>query len=291
MHKDISIFISCRIDGNKNSAILICLQRIFENAANPSSVEVLIKFDDDDSGVAKVLEELKTKPYFENIRYIFAPRWGGYSDLHKAYNALLEIVNPESRIYWIVSDDAEIMCKGWDKLIMDKVDIFADGIFVMHGSPLVKMGKKTMLEAIEKCDPYPIWSKKWIRAAGSFGETFSTDGLSSILERELFNRYGLDRRIFIPQLDITRHTRAEDFGNSVKWDVKRKAGIDHMMGDDFRPRFDKMVDEIYKQTSKSVRADINKLINSFYSNRYYKKINKKIRRANRKNFYPAASQV
>lgn len=284
MQKNISFFISSRSEGNENSALLRSTRRIFENAANPDAIDVLVKFDEDDPEAKKVIKFLEQKPYYNNIKHTFGPRWRGYDDLHKGYNLLLETFKPESDIYWVISDDAEILCKNFDQLIMQKADKFVDGIFVMHGSPLTNLAKKTKLEALEKCDPYPIWSRKWIETIGGFGETFSTDGFSSILERELYIKYGLDRRIFIPDLDIVRHMLDEDFGNSEKWNVKRKAGFDHMLSEEFQPRFNKMVDDLFKQTHNRKSYILAKLTNKLFANRYYRKINKKLRRSKRKHY-------
>jgi hypothetical protein len=283
----ISFFMGCRIEGNKNSKMKKFLESFYQNSLNPDSFEVLVKFDDDDPNVSAFLKSIEKEKYFKNIKYIITPREQGYADLHKAYNSLLPTASPESLIYWVLSDDCEVLCKNWDKIILEKITKFPDGIFVMHPAPLVRCEKISGRDYLEKSDPYPIWGKDWIKTIGGFGFTLSSDGWSALLERELLIRHGLDRRIFLHNMDIKRYMTEQDFAGSERFLGVRKDAIDKMLSQEMTIILKEKVDSLYrvikeKNLTSERQENYHKFKNKIWAKKYIKKINKKLRKLRRK---------
>jgi len=221
---DISILLGCRVGGNTNSSLITCLNSIVDNATAPARLEILIKFDDDDQGVPQLLGELEALKGRTNIKTIITPRGKGYGDLHKAYNDLLLIADPQSELYWVISDDMEVLTKGWDAKLQQTLGRFEDKIFVAH--TLIDFIHPTLIDAIESPDSYPIWSKRWITLTGGFGYTFSTDAWTAMLLQVLQRRYHYNRHVFVPDLVIKRKLAAMDMPGSERWVGIRKDTIE-----------------------------------------------------------------
>lgn len=222
MNIDISLFMCSRIAGNPNSRLVSTLESIIAQASQPQRVEVWVKFDEDDQEVPQLLEQLKRFENKAHIHYLISPRGAGYSDLHKAYHDLLVRFNPASKIYWILSDDVEIRCAGWDDYILENANRFNDGIFIMHAAPLVNYEKVSRQLVLETSDPYPIFSKNWVTIANGFGYTFAIDAWAGLLEQELITQYGVDRRIYLDKLSVSRVLCENDKQGSSRFDIVRK---------------------------------------------------------------------
>jgi hypothetical protein len=79
------------------------IDSVFETAADPSRVEVIVRLDDDDQDSLNGAAELSEVP---NVHFITGPRLGGYAALPLFYDAMSEVAKGEW--VWILNDDAFI---------------------------------------------------------------------------------------------------------------------------------------------------------------------------------------
>lgn len=244
----ISLILSSRIKGNKNSKLLECLRGFADKAENKDSFEVLIKFDDDDEDAAKLNEEVKKLPI--KVRTITTPRGKGYADLHKAYLDLFVLAAPSSKLFWVISDDLEIFSQNWDQALIEAYKKSGEKTAVLHANKLKNMATLTYMSSVEKVDCYPIWSRKWLCSAG-FGYSFSTDGWTGIIEFLVFTNHNIDNRIVVENLKYERHIDPEiDSATSPRWINERQKLLDMVASDNFR--------NIAAETAATVAAKINK---------------------------------
>lgn len=214
----ISLLVCSRISGNKNWSLLNLLKTLKDMSSNYENFEVLIKFDSDDEEVSRILHHLDTYPF--KIRYLIEPRGRGYVDLHVFYNRLFSQVDERSVVIGAMADDFEIIQKDWDEIILSKINVFQDQIFIMHPHhPYFTKNYEEHrfyldfdINDLDDChivDPAPLWSRKLLDICGGFGHIPFTDAWTLMLEHVLFHRCGVNRIIFLEQPIVARRTKAE----------------------------------------------------------------------------------
>jgi hypothetical protein len=225
----LTIMMASRMGENENSRLEACLNSIADTAHESGNVEVLLKFDEDDTCLSRLLDIARQMRGRLDIRYIVTPRAGGYGDLHKAYLDLLRIAHPESTLYWVISDDIELESKGWDDMFVRHSNHYEDGLFVLQTIKKLDFAAITPYDTINSPDPYPIWSKRWVGMQGGLGYVFATDGWTSLLHHRLITRYGIDRCVFIEGIRIKRHIAASDVEGSPRWNGIRRKTHEYML--------------------------------------------------------------
>jgi len=199
----ISILVCSRISGNKNWSLFNLLESLKQKSSSYDNFEVLIKFDSDDKKVGKILPKLDTYPF--KIKYLVEPRGRGYLDLHIFYNRLFSLVDKRSVVIAAMADDFEIIQKDWDEIILSKVNIFPDQIFIIRTGSTVLHSRKNeqeqrfhlnfdinALEYLYIVDEAPFWARKLLDVCGGVGHIgSSTDVWTITLEYYLFHRCGI----------------------------------------------------------------------------------------------------
>jgi hypothetical protein len=231
----ISILVCSRISGNKNWSLFNLLESLKQKSSSYENFEVLIKFDSDDKKVGKVLSKLDTYPF--KIKYLVESRGRGYLDLYIFYNRLFSLVDKKSVVIAAMADDFEIIQKNWDEIILSKVNIFPDQIFIIRTGSTVLPSRNNKqeqrshlnfdinaLEDLYIVDEAPFWARKLLDVCGGVGHIgSSTDVWTITLEYYLFHRCGINRTIFLEQPLIYRKTRDEiDQPISLRWWTDRK---------------------------------------------------------------------
>ena len=211
----ISILVCSRISDNKNFGLPNLLESLKRSSTNYENFEVLVKFDSDDKKVDRVLPKLDTYPF--KIKYLIEPRGRGYIDLHVSYNRLFSLVDERSVVIGAMADDFNIIQEGWDEIVLSKINVFPDQVFIIHGRPHPPSSRKNYqeqkfyldfginsLEDLSIIDEAPLWSRKLLDICGGLGHLSFTDAWTLCLEYYLFHRCGLNRTIFLEQPIIYR---------------------------------------------------------------------------------------
>lgn len=198
-------------------------------SANYVNFEVLVKFDSDDRKVGHILPKLNTYPF--KIKHIIEPRGRGYLDLHIFYNRLFSLVDEGSIVIGAMADDFEITQEGWDEIILSKMNVFPDQIFIIRTGSTVSSSIKheqeqkldlnfdiDSLENLYIVDEAPFWSRKLLDICGGLGPISFTDVWTLTLEYFLFHRCGINRTIFLERPIIHRRTKDEiDQQFATRW--------------------------------------------------------------------------
>lgn len=213
----ISLLVCSRVSGNRNFALLNLLDSLKRMTSNYDNVEVLVKFDTDDRRVHKVLPKLGSYPF--KVKYLIEPRGRGYVDLHVFYTRLFSLVDEKSIVMGAMGDDFVITLKHWDEIVLSKVNLFPDQIFIIHGRQYpadVSWDHASYLDfdidSLEErgvIDEAPLWSRKLLDICGGLGHVSFTDAWTLALEYYLFHRCGLNRTIFLDERIITRSSRQD----------------------------------------------------------------------------------
>lgn len=228
----LSLIMCCRIKGNVNSDLLNVLKDFISKASSPDSLEILIKFDDDDDDAAKIFEELKALPV--TVKYIVTPRGLGFADLHKACMDLIPIADVNSELFWGITDDMDIYTQNWDRLIYDAYKKAKVKTCVLRVGKVIKFHKISLADTPHKLDSFPVWSRGWLTTAG-IGYTTGCDIWTNMLEYLLFRDHGIDNRIKVRGIKYKRriHPVLDQYG-SEKWNKEVVPVLDLMETDNFK---------------------------------------------------------
>ncbi len=87
------------------------IESAYELASNPSNVEMIFRFDDDDPELEEV-KDMINKLNYPNLWYIVGPRFFGYSSLHEMVNQLCE--RASGAYIMTGGNDMTFTSKNWD---------------------------------------------------------------------------------------------------------------------------------------------------------------------------------
>lgn len=192
---NISIFVTSRIAGNKNSNLEKLVTSIRDQSFSTSDIEILVKFDDDDRLANDVIS--KIKKFDITIKYAFGPRKRGYIDIHHGYSQLIPKADNNSKIFICMADDF-IVKKNWDIEYRKFIHKCNREFFIIHQRPhpysdrnFIKLSKYNTgyygdsWGDIYIIDEAPAWSASLIRLINNFGPISFTDLFTLDLEAKL----------------------------------------------------------------------------------------------------------
>jgi hypothetical protein len=217
----ISIVISSRELGRKNLGNLsILLTSLKHSLYDFKNVEVIFKFDEDDTLAEESLVQASLANPEINVKYFFSERYG-YLGLHKAYYEAFEIMDPSSYIMVITADDFLFRPNSnWDKQLLENSISLKNEPFIVQDISLLGQMHDT-----------PIFSKKLIELV-TLGNSLSVDGLlvglcNFYLEHNL-NKY----IISLPEI-ADRQTCAYDWGHE-RWEVEREKLVGYLNSQEYK---------------------------------------------------------
>jgi hypothetical protein len=217
----ISIIISSRELGRKNPGDLkTFLSHLKMSLYDPNNVEIVFKFDNDDTLIEQSLNEAASLNPELNIKYFFSDRYG-YLGLHKAYYECLKVIDSKSYVIVILADD--FLCKPnshWDKQLLEASIHLKNEPFVVQDKS--KLGQMHDI---------PIFSKKMIDLV-SLGNSLSVDSWSIDI-CSIYLEYNLnDYIIYLPEF-THRQTCAYDWGHE-RWNIEREQLIQYLNSQEYK---------------------------------------------------------
>lgn len=87
---------------------------LWNNAAEPELLEILLRVDDDDKETAAAIKDMEEQ---YPLTVFSGPRGGGYAELHKYVNDLARQAHGDW--LFLFNDDSEILTPSWDRVILN----------------------------------------------------------------------------------------------------------------------------------------------------------------------------
>lgn len=249
----ISILVTSRVQGNINHGLEKLLDSIATKSWRPQDVEVLIKFDDDDTESLAVKDQITNTIYPFHLLFVNGPRERGYIDIHKGYNQLLWHANPETKVIGAMADDFTVEPE-WDLAILETVKGAGD-YFIIHQRPHPPNNIKERHDAEENkffmgydmfdaedlhvIDEAPFWSPALLSAVSPFKSTNAfpisfTDAWTLCLEYVLWTDHQINITKFLPKVLINRTTCEIDQPGNERWHTDRRINFDKIKSKQFR---------------------------------------------------------
>lgn len=160
------------------------IDNLAETTAEPSRIELLIKFDDDQEGVVEFIEnEIKTAPF--SIRYIRTPRLEGIYSVWVAMEHLFFVSDPDSYFYQIISDEPRFLTKHWDVLLEKYKGFFEDDLFRLRLSDVKLCNYSSHYECTFRPDSFPIYTRRWLELTEGTGDCWGSDAYQQCVAFQL----------------------------------------------------------------------------------------------------------
>lgn len=149
--------------------------------ANPSSFEILVKVDSEDTETCSVAErESSLRPY--SIVVMKTPRGGGYYSLHHAYQELLEQGNAGSYFVILMNDEVRFKTQGWDDILQGYIGHFPDDIFRLR----ISDNRERQYHSLDECCAYPenfaVTTRAWYEFTEGMGDLWGPDSWHQAIE-------------------------------------------------------------------------------------------------------------
>lgn len=164
------------------------IKELFDNiettAFDPSCVEVLVKFDDDQKGVTEFIEnEIKKRPF--SIRYIVTPRLEGIYSVWVAMEQLFFMTDPDCYFIQIISDEPRFLTPHWDKLLRNYIGFFKDHVFRLRLSTMKFANYASHYECTFRPDSFPIYTRRWLELTEGTGDCWGSDAYQQCVAFQL----------------------------------------------------------------------------------------------------------
>ena len=280
----ISVIVTSRVEGNVNHNLNELIRSLKEHSRTPNDIELLVKFDDDDTKAPMVADDILHYNLPFNLKVAFGPRMRGYTDIHHGYNQLLTKLDRESTIVIAMADDFRAE-RDWDTALKN-ASKDASEYFIIHGRPhpvikeeFIKIKDKPQAwknfnmfynmfdgEDLYIIDEAPAWSTPLLVAAAMYGtirpsfdtlEVFPvsfTDAWTLCLEYALCHNEHINITKFMPNVFISRKTCEVDQPGNARWHTDRKNNFDYIKSPAFRNIVEKQAREISSHIRQKVEV-------------------------------------
>ena len=167
-----------------------------ENIQEHDLIEIIVKIDDDDIAMNKLLEKLVLKSKI-NIKYISTPLLGSFADLWRSMNDMLLVCEKDTYFLWNMNDEMRIPIKGWDQKLKKYVGMFPDNLFRLRTSIFRNRNYTDEWECCFAPETSAITTKKWIEICGDWNPTLGPDTFNQLVAYyfSYHDRFNKDKEI------------------------------------------------------------------------------------------------
>ena len=236
-----------------------------ENIKEHDLIEIIVKIDDDDIAMNKLLEKLVLNSKI-NVKYISTPLLGSFADLWRSMNDMLLVCEKDTYFLWNMNDEMRIPIKEWDQILKKYVKLFPDDLYRLRTSCFRNRNYADIWECGFSPETSAITTKKWIDICGDWNPTLGPDTFNQLVAyffsyHDRFNKNKEIRDIVIN--DFTFEGEGASLGLTRKQKMKR-------LSDTIDPWFKlfsyKILTEASRRSQK-IRANIyleSKLVDKNY---------------------------
>ena len=100
-----------------SGSLLKSLDSIVENTKDKSSVQVVIRADNDDTETLDNMDKIEKYEEYFDMKIIVDDRWGGYKDLDKILNQCFD--ESDGEFFLVLTDDCVVDTENWDGILKE----------------------------------------------------------------------------------------------------------------------------------------------------------------------------
>lgn len=193
--------VSIHLQSNRPDNITSFMENLVASLDDPSRVEVVLKIDDTDKPMNKLLPELVEKyKHIITLKYISTPLVGGFFELWRSMNDMLLVCHPYAYFLWNMNDEMAVLNKGWDTALAKYVGLFPDHLFRLRTSLFRSRNYYDFWECGFAPETSAITTKRWIELCGNWNPCLGPDSFNQCVAyyfgyHDRFYKHRVDRDI------------------------------------------------------------------------------------------------
>lgn len=199
------VLLSIHLQSNRPDNFEQFLDDLEASIDDPANIEVVVKIDDTDAPMNELLKkEVARRPF--TVKYLSTPLVGGFFELWRSMNEMLEICDPNAYFLWNMNDEMAVLNKGWDSALKKYVGMFPDHIFRLRTSLFRGRNYCDFWECGFAPETSAITTKRWIDIGGGWNPCLGPDSFQQCVAyyfayHDRFNKFKPMREV--PVHDFT----------------------------------------------------------------------------------------
>lgn len=193
--------VSIHLQSNRPDNFPVFMENLVASLDDPSRIEVVLKIDNTDAPMNKLLPELVEK--YKNIitlKFISTPLVGGFFELWRSMNDMLAVCHPHAYFLWNMNDEMAVLNKGWDTALQKYVGLFPDHLFRLRTSVFRSRNYYDYWECGFAPETSAITTKRWIDICGDWNPCLGPDSFNQCVAyyfgyHDRFYKHRVDRDI------------------------------------------------------------------------------------------------
>lgn len=169
--------LSIHLQSNRPDNFTKFLEDLEKTIDDPSRIEVVVKIDDTDQAMNDLLPKLVEK-HAVTVKYISTPLVGGFFELWRSMNDMLEVCHPHAYFLWNMNDEMAVLNKGWDTALAKYIGLFPDHIFRLRTSLFRFRNYYDFWECGFAPETSAITTKRWIDICDGWNPCLGPDSFN-----------------------------------------------------------------------------------------------------------------
>lgn len=162
-----SILLSIQMQSNRPENFVRFLDEIEKTAYQPSSIEVIVKIDDDDRQMNELLTAEVVRRRL-HLKYISTPLPEGFYGLWRSMDEMFRLTAPSAYFVLNLNDETSFTTPHWDLVLRRYVGLFPDHIFRLRTSDRRHRNYYDYWEAGFANDTSAIITRRWLEINGGW---------------------------------------------------------------------------------------------------------------------------
>jgi hypothetical protein len=187
------VLLSIHLQSNRPDNFTQFLDDLEASIDDPSNIEVVVKIDDVDAPMNELLpKEVARRPFV--VKYISTPLDGGFFELWRSMNDILDVSDPNAYFLWNMNDEMAVLNKGWDTALKKYVGLFPDHIFRLRTSLFRARNYCDFWENGFAPETSAITTRRWIEIGGNWNPCLGPDSFQQCVayyfaHHDRFNKF------------------------------------------------------------------------------------------------------
>ena len=218
-----SIKISILLNSNRIENIKLFFSEYKRLANDINNFEIIIHFDTGDTEIKDYLDDIIKEKYL-NIKYLDSLH-GTYFEGHIASNYSIPFISNSSQLIACYGDRILPQTEDWDLKLIEKINIYNDGIYRLCYSEYNIRSYSDIWEAGFAPSNIFFLSKKWLSLSGDLSPCFSLDSFIQcvsfyLTKHDNFNSKQINRDIVCNDIEFSGYTPEEKSNEKERERVK-----------------------------------------------------------------------
>lgn len=220
------LLLSIHMQSNRPENFVRFLDMIERTAEDPSSIEVIVKIDDTDIEMNRLLPAEVARRRLR-LKYISTPLPDGFYGLWRSMDEMFRIADPTAYFVINLNDEMSFAAPGWDRVLRRYVGLFPDHIFRLRTSVHRSRNYYDFWEAGFANDTSAFMTRRWLEIGGGWCPCNGPDTFQECVAFYLgyhrrFSNKAVYRDIAVHDIEVLGHGASHGLSDEQKFARARR---------------------------------------------------------------------